>query len=81
MISAKHATSLYQELEVCQMHQKYIVQLTSADGMRIVPDQLNPQAMKIVVVMNNLNTHKLSSFSQAFEAAEAHRLCQRFEFH
>jgi hypothetical protein len=80
MIGAKHATSLYQELEACQMNQKYIVKLTLADGMHIVSDQLYPQAKKIVVVMHNLNTHKPSSFSQAFEAAEAHRLCQQFEF-
>jgi hypothetical protein len=52
-----------------------------AEGMRIVSDILYPQAKKIVVVLDNLNTHKPASFYQAFEPEEAHRLANRFEFH
>jgi hypothetical protein len=52
-----------------------------AEGMRIVSDVLHPQAKKIVVVLDNLNTHKPASFYQAFEPEEAHRLANRFEFH
>ena len=35
----------------------------------------------IVLVMDNLNTHKQASFYEAFEPEEAHRLSQRFEIH
>jgi len=52
-----------------------------AEGMRIVSDVLYPQAKKIIVVLDNLNTHKPASFYQAFEPEEAHRLANRFEFH
>ena len=31
--------------------------------------------------MDNLNTHKLASFYEAFEPEEAHRLSRRFEIH
>jgi len=52
-----------------------------ADAMRILSDQLYPDAKKIVVVLDNLNTHNAASFYQAFDPAEAHRLRGRFEFH
>ena len=40
-----------------------------------------PQAQKIRVVQDNLNTHSTSSFYEAFSAEEAFSLAQRFEFH
>jgi len=40
-----------------------------------------PDAEKIVVVMDNLNTHGPGSFYEAFPPAEAKRLAARFEFH
>ena len=40
-----------------------------------------PQAEKIRVVQDNLNTHNVSSFYETFDAAEAFALAQRFEFH
>ena len=39
-----------------------------------------PQAEKITVILDNLNTHNASSFYEVFEAEEAFRLSQRFEF-
>ena len=36
---------------------------------------------KIVIVMDNLNTHSPISFYQTFEPEEALRLSNRFEFH
>jgi len=36
---------------------------------------------KIVVVMDHLNTHKLSTLYNAFKPAEARRLVNRFEVH
>lgn len=38
-----------------------------------------PQADKIVLVQDNLNTHNPSSFYEVFEAGEAFALSQRFE--
>jgi transposase len=40
-----------------------------------------PQATKIRVVQDNLNTHDVSAFYETFSAAEAFALAQRFEFH
>lgn len=49
--------------------------------MRIVADQLYPEAEKIIVVLDNLNTHAFASFYLAFEPSEARRLIERFELH
>lgn len=38
-------------------------------------------AEKIVIVLDNLNTHNASSFYEVFEPQEARRLSERFEFH
>ncbi|HEX8847314.1 MAG TPA: IS630 family transposase [Pyrinomonadaceae bacterium] len=40
-----------------------------------------PQAEKIRVVQDNLNTHSTSSFYETFSAEEAFALSQRFEFY
>jgi len=40
-----------------------------------------PQAEKIGVVQDNLNTHSTSAFYEAFAAEEAFALSQRFEFY
>lgn len=52
-----------------------------AQVMRIVSDELYPDAEKIVVVLDNLNTHVLAAFYLAFEPQEARRLVERFELH
>jgi len=48
---------------------------------REVVDEQYPQAEKIVLVMDNLNTHKPASLYEAFEPAEARRLLERLELH
>ena len=40
-----------------------------------------PEAEKVVLVMDNLNTHTLSSLYEAFPPEEAFRLAQRLEMH
>ena len=40
-----------------------------------------PDVAKIVLVQDNLNTHKPASLYEAFPAAEARRLVERFEWH
>ena len=42
--------------------------------------EMYPEAEKIIVILDNLNTHNESSFYEVFEAEEAFRLSQRFEF-
>lgn len=42
---------------------------------------LFPDAQKIVVVMDNLNTHNEASLYKAFAPEKARELCERFEFH
>jgi len=49
--------------------------------MREISDTLYREAEKIVVVLDNLNTHTPASFYVAFEPDEARRLTNRFEFH
>ncbi len=52
-----------------------------AQFLRRLADEYYPDADKIVLVMDNLNTHTLASLYQVFPVAEARRLCQRFEVH
>jgi len=52
-----------------------------AQAMKELADYLYPLAKKIVVVMDNLNTHSPASFYETFEPQEAQRLIERFEFH
>jgi transposase len=52
-----------------------------AQAMRELSDEIFPDAEKIIVVLDNLNTHTPSAFYLAFEPEEARRLVNRFEFH
>jgi len=52
-----------------------------AYAMKTLADKIYPQTEKIVVVMDNLNTHSPISFYETFEPEEARRLANRFEFH
>jgi hypothetical protein len=48
---------------------------------RKISDELYPNAGKIVLVEDNLNTHSPASLYEAFEPVEAKRIADRFEFH
>lgn len=52
-----------------------------AQAMRHLSDEIHPDADKIIVVMDNLNTHTPAAFYLAFAPEEARRLINRFEFH
>ena len=52
-----------------------------ATVMKRVSDVLYPQAEKIIVILDNLNTHTPSAFYETFTPQEARRLVERFEFH
>jgi hypothetical protein len=50
-------------------------------AMQELSDDIYPQAEKIVIALDNLNTHSPASFYETFEPDEARRLTNRFEFH
>jgi len=52
-----------------------------ANCLRDLSDKYYPHVEKIVLVMDNLNTHNLSSLYEAFTPCEARRLAERFEIH
>lgn len=52
-----------------------------AEVIRILCDEIYPQAETIVLVMDNLNTHTIGSLYKAFEPEEARRLARRLEIH
>jgi transposase len=52
-----------------------------AGQVRKLVDEDFPQAEKIVLVMDNLNTHGPASLYEAFEPAEAKRIWDRLEIH
>jgi len=52
-----------------------------AQVLKELSDTHFPDAKKICLVQDNLNTHKPASLYEAFPAAEARRLVERFEWH
>lgn len=52
-----------------------------AKVIRELCDDLYPEAEKIVLVMDNLNTHDIASLYEAFEPVEARRLAEKIEIH
>ncbi len=52
-----------------------------ADGMRELVDELFPNAVRIRVVQDNLNTHTPAALYEVFAPAEAKRILDRLEFH
>ncbi len=52
-----------------------------AHCMRELVDVHFPDAEKLVIVMDNLNTHKLAALYEAFPPAEARRIAEKLEIH
>jgi hypothetical protein len=52
-----------------------------AQALRWLADERYPQAARIRLVQDNLNTHLAASLYETFVPSEARRLTQRFEFH
>lgn len=68
----------------CRRHVQVTDQRTAVDWAHFMKDLAAahyPDAEKMVVVLDNLNTHGPGSFYEAFPPAEAKRLVARFEFH
>lgn len=65
-------------------HIKVTDRRTKVDFAHCIKDMLTlyyPDADKVTIVMDNLNTHHLSSLYEAFEPAEARSLLERCDFH
>ena len=52
-----------------------------AHEIKYLSDVMYPDAEKIILVMDNLNTHKPASLYKAFPPAEARRIIKRLEIH
>ena len=52
-----------------------------AEYVREMLDERYPASRKVVLVMDNLNTHSIGSLYEAFPPAEAERLAKRLEIH
>jgi hypothetical protein len=52
-----------------------------AEILRWLAEDVYPEAERVVLVMDNLNTHKLASLYEAFPPEQARRLAERFEVH
>ncbi len=52
-----------------------------AEVLRWLVEELHPEAEKVVVVMDNLNTHKLASLYEAFPPDQARRIAESLEIH
>ena len=79
-------TNLFMQFEPLagRRHVKVTERRTSVDFAHVLRDLSDMHyagTEKIVLVMDNLNTHKLSVLYQAFEPHEARRLYERFEVH
>lgn len=55
--------------------------LDYAHVLKDIADLYFPEAAKITLMQDNLNTHKPASLYEAFPPAEARRLVERFEWH
>lgn len=52
-----------------------------AEGLRWLVEEIHPEAEKIVLVMDNLNTHKIAPLYEAFPPEQARRIAERLEIH
>lgn len=52
-----------------------------AEKIRFLVDEIEPDAEKIILVMDNLNTHNISSLYKAFPPEEARRIARKLEVH
>ena len=52
-----------------------------AEKVKYLVDEVEPDAEKIILVMDNLNTHSIASLYKAFPPEEARRIAQKLEVH
>jgi hypothetical protein len=52
-----------------------------AEVIRWLVEEVHEEAEKVILVMDNLNTHKLASLYEAFPPGQARRIAERLEIH
>jgi len=52
-----------------------------AEKIKYLVDEVEPNAKKIILVMDNLNTHSIASLYKAFPPEEARRIAKKLEVH
>ena len=52
-----------------------------AEAIRELVDEIYPEAERIVLVLDNLNIHRIASLYERFEASEARRIARKLELH
>ncbi len=52
-----------------------------AEVVRWLVEEVHEEAEKVVLVMDNLNTHKIASLYEAFPPEQARRIAERLEIH
>ena len=52
-----------------------------AEEVKVILDEVYPDAERVLLICDNLNTHKYASLYKAFEASEASELRDRLELH
>jgi len=82
----KGVASIFLEVEALggQRHVKITERRTRIDWAHFVKEMLDdryPNAKKVLLVMDNLNTHSIASLYTAFQPDEAKRLADRLEIH
>ena len=82
----KGVASIFLEVEALggQRHVKITERRTRIDWAHFVKEMLDdryPNAKKVLLVMDNLNTHSIASLYTAFQPEEAKRLADRLEIH
>ena len=82
-----HPINPWKNLRRSRLVQRYVrvrQQRTRVDFAYVVKelcDDLYPDAEKIILVMDNLNTHEIASLYAAFEPVQARRLSEKLEIH
>lgn len=70
-LGGKHHVSIHE----------YRTAIDWAHEIKYLSDEMFPEAEKIILVLDNLNTHKAASLYKAFPPAEARRIIKRLEIH
>jgi transposase len=77
LFAFREARAGWHHIAVTERHTKQ----EFAEQMRWLVDEGYPQAERIRVVMDNLNTHRAASLYERFAPEEARRILRRLEFH
>ena len=66
---------------ICHSVEETRTAVDFAEQIKCLVDEIEPDAEKITLVMDNLNTHNISSLYKAFDPAEAARIRRKLDIH